>query len=214
MQYTTFETLTVGQYQQLYDIHSGNDSELDKIIQSVCVLTGLSERGVEELPLPKFNQISAELSRIFSKDIKGEPKTFISIAGDRYGIIYQPSTLSAGQYVEIQTWMQTNVIANIHKIMASIVYQVKGKGIFRKRLKYNPDNHNEISTAILSCRFVDVYYSCVFFLNLWNDSIKALEGYLKKEAKLKGVDPTRIQDILKDISDGSIMPNGLQTLKT
>lgn len=214
MQYTTFETLTVGQYQQLYSIHSGNDSELDKIIQSVCVLTGLSERGVEELPLPDFNKIAAELARIFDKDIKGDPQTFISISGKKYGIVYQPSTLTAGQYVEIQTWMQTNVIDNIHKIMASIVYQVKGKGIFKKRLKYNPDNHTEVSEAILSCRFVDVYYSCVFFLSLWNDSIKALGDYLEKEVKLKEGIPTQIQDILKGISAGYIMPNGLQTLKT
>ena len=215
MKYTTFDTLTVRQYQQLFAIHSDKTTEdIDKIIQSVCVLTGLSERGVEQLSVPEFNKISAEIAKIFSKEIKGEPKTFIQILGKRHGINYQPSTLSTGQYVEIQTWMRTNVIENLHTIFASIVYEVKGKGIFKKRLKYNSDNHPVISEAILDCNFIDVHSSCVFFLKLWNDSIKALEPYLEKELKAKGLNSMKIQEALKSIMDGSIMPNGLQTLKT
>ena len=213
MEYTTFETLTVKQYQDLYYIHKGTDDDIDKIIQSVCVLTGLSERGVEDLPLPVFNKISAELSRIFSKDIQGQAQSFINIGGAKYGINYLPATLTAGQYVEVQTWMQTNVIENLHKIFASIVYQVKGKGIFKKRLKYNPDNHNQVSEAILSCRFADVYFSCVFFLELWKSSINSLADYLEKEGKKKGVNPIQMRDILKNISDGYIMQSGFQNLK-
>lgn len=215
MKYTTFDTLTVRQYQQLYAIHSEKETaDIDKVIQSVCVLTGLSERGVEQLSVPEFNKISSEIAKIFSKEIKGEPKTFIQIAGKRHGVIYQPATLSTGQYVEIQTWMQTNVIENLHKIFASIVYEVKGKGIFKKRLKYNSDNHPVISEAILDCNFIDVHSSCVFFLKLWRDSIKALEPYLAKELKAKGMNPTQIQTALKSYLDGFTMLNGLQTLKT
>ena len=215
MKYTTFDTLTVRQYQQLYAIHTDKETaDIDKVIQSVCVLTGLSERGVEQLSVPEFNKISSEIAKIFSKEIKGEPKTFIQIAGKRHGIIYQPATLSTGQYVEIQTWMQTNVIENLHKIFASIVYEVKGKGIFKKRLKYNSDNHPVISEAILDCNFIDVHSSCVFFLKLWRDSIKALEPYLAKELKAKGMNPTQIQTALKSYLDGFTMLNGLQTLKT
>ena len=215
MKYTTFDTLTVRQYQQLYAIHTDKETaDIDKVIQSVCVLTGLSERGVEQLSVPEFNKISSEIAKIFSKEIKGEPKTFIQIAGKRHGVIYQPATLSTGQYVEIQTWMQTNVIENLHKIFASIVYEVKGKGIFKKRLKYNSDNHPVISEAILDCNFIDVHSSCVFFLKLWRDSIKALEPYLAKELKAKGMNPTQIQTALKSYLDGFTMLNGLQTLKT
>ena len=215
MKYTTFDTLTVRQYQQLYAIHTDKETaDIDKVIQSVCVLTGLSERGVEQLPVPEFNKISSEIAKIFSKEIKGDPKTFIQIAGKRHGVIYQPATLSTGQYVEIQTWMQTNVIENLHKIFASIVYEVKGKGIFKKRLKYNSDNHPVISEAILDCNFIDVHSSCVFFLKLWRDSIKALEPYLAKELKAKGMNPTQIQTALKSYLDGFTMLNGLQTLKT
>jgi hypothetical protein len=213
MTYTTYDTLTVWQYQQLYNIHTGTEDELDKIIQSVCVLTGLSERGVEDLPMPDFNKVSAELATIFKRETKSEPKTFININGKRYGVIYNPNTLTAGQYVEIQTWMKSNVIDNLHKIFASLVYEVKGRGIFKKRLKYNSDNHAEISEAVLQCRFVDVYSTCVFFLNLWNDSIKALVPYLQKEGKLKGVSQTKMQDILKSITDGYIMQSKSQSLK-
>jgi hypothetical protein len=213
MDYTTFDTLTVRQYQQLYNIHTSKDEDQDKIIQSVCVLTGKTERQVDEMLLPEFNKVAAELARIFSKDIKGDPQTFIQIAGNRYGIIYDPSTLSTGQYVEIQTWMQTGVIDNLHKIMASLVYQVKGRGIFKKRLKYNAEIHPQLSEAILECNFIHVHSSCVFFLNLWNASINSLEDYLEKEMRAKGIQTKEMKDTLKKITDGFLTPKKLQTLK-
>jgi hypothetical protein len=202
MEYATFDTITVRQYQQLYAIHTSKDEPEDKIIQSVCVLTGKSEKGVEEMLLPEFNRVSAEIARIFSKDIKGDPQTFIQVAGKRYGIIYDPATLSTGQYVSIQTWISTNVIENLHRIMASLVYQVKGWGIFKKRMPYNSDNHAQLSEAILDCKFIDVHSSCVFFLELWKNSINSLEDYLVREAVSRGSNRMKIQDTLRKISDG------------
>ena len=202
MNYTTFDTLTVRQYQQLYAIHSSEDKDLDKIIQSVCVLADKTERQVEEMSLPDFNKVAGELSVIFGKEVKGNPKSFINIAGDRYGIVYDPSTLSAGQYIEIQTWMASNVIENLNKIMASIVYRVTGRGIFKKRHKYDAANHPAISEAILDCNFIDVHSTCVFFLKLWNASIVSLEGYLAKELRTKGVTRDQLRTILARSSVG------------
>lgn len=214
MKYSTIETLTVGQYQHLYRIHRSGSDETDKTIESVSVLTGLPENKVEEMLIPDFNRVGIELARVFSSELKAEPKTFIDISGKRYGINYLPHTLTAGQYVEIQTWMQRGVIENLHLIFASLVYEVIGWGIFKKRLKYNAANHPVISEKILDCRFIDVYSSCVFFLKLWNASIKSLSGYLVKEAMKKGMSRKEMQEILKKISDGFTVPKKSQILKT
>ena len=214
MKYTTFQTLTVRQYQQLYSINTSKDEPEDKLTQSLCVLTGLTERGVGEMLLPEFNQVSSELAKIFSKDINGRPKTFISVNGIRYGINYLPASLSSGQYVSIETWMAEGIIDNLHKIMATIVYEVKGWGVFKKRLKYNSDNHPQVAEALLECKFIDVHSACVFFLKLWKDSISSLVPYLEKELKAKGMKSKELRTILERGLDGYLTPKKRQTLRT
>lgn len=214
MNYSTFQTITVRQYQQLYEIHRGKADTLDKTIQSVCVLTGLSERGVEDLSMQEFNKIAAEITVIFSNLPKAEPKSFIRIGGKRFGIIYKPATLSAGQYIEIQTWMRSNLIENIHKIMASLVYPVKGVWPFWYRGKNNSENHPEISEKILDCNFMTVHSACVFFSKCWRDSINSLVPYLDRQTGKKGVSRKDLQTILKHATDGFLAPSGSQTSKT
>lgn len=218
MGYTTFESLTVRQYQQLYSIHRGDSDDTDKAIQSVCVLTGLSERGVEDMPLPEFNKVAGELAVIFKEKAftslrNAKPKSFIQIAGKTYGINYNPATLSTGQYIEVQTWMRSNVIENMNKIMASILYPVKGKWIFRKRMKYDSEKHPELSEAILDCNFIDIHSACVFFSKLWRDSINSLTAFLEKEAKNKGMNPEELRILLRNVSGGFLTPNELQILR-
>lgn len=218
MNYSTFDTLTVRQYQTLYALHKSEASDEDKMVNSICILTGLSEQGVDELPLPMFNKIGKELSEIFKEgafaSLRGaKPKSFITIAGSRYGITYQPETLTSGQYTEIQTWMRTNVVENMHKIMATIVYPVKGRWIFAQRLKYNAANHPKISEAILECNFIDVHATCVFFSKCWRDSINSLADFLTKEAMSKGMKQEQIQMILKNASAGFLTLEDLQTTK-
>lgn len=190
---------------------------MDKIIQSVCVLTRLTERGVEELPLSDFNKISSELSVIFKEQAftslrNAKPKTFIKIGGKRFGIIYRPETLSTGQYVEIQTWMRSNLIENVNKIMASLVYPVKGVWPFWYKGKKK--DHVKISEQILDCNFIDIHSACVFFSKLWRNSINSLSDYLVKEAKAKGMKEEDMKILLGNVSGGFLTPSELQTLRT
>ena len=217
MKYATFQTLTVGQYQQLYEIHTGEGEDLDKIIQSVCILTSKTEKEVEDMTVPDFNKVSSEIARIFTEaNLSRKPKAYIKIGGKRFGITYNPATLTTGQYVEIQTWMRSNLTENINKIMASLVYPIKGRWPFLWRGKYNAEIHPKISEQILDCKFIEVHSTCVFFLKLWRNSIKALVPYLEKELKKKGQTKEKMQElrtILKQAGDGFLMPNELQTLK-
>lgn len=209
---TTLETLTVGQYQELFAIHTSEMDDLDKVIQSVCVLTGKSESEVEEMSLSDFNKTSSTLATIFSKQPDSKPKRFLQINSKEFGVTYEPRYLSAGQYIEIQTWIKEGYIQNIHKIMASLVYPVKRK-LFRKvRGKYDAEQHPEISEGIKDCLFIDIHSACVFFCQLWKASMESLRGYLVKDLLNKGMRPKEIQMILQLVSDGSTMQGGSQSL--
>lgn len=214
MKYTTFKDLTLRQYVELYSIYKSDMEDLEKIIQSVCLLTGLTEKDVDEMDLMDFNKVSREISVIFSTEVRGEPKKFISIAGKQYGITYTPADLKAGQYIEIQTWM-ADPINNMAKIMASLVYPIKKLGPFRFKGKYDSAKHPILSEQILDCNFIDVHSACVFFSDLWDVSIKSLQGFLARKIRKKWkITDRELTMILENASVGFLTQRKLQTLKT
>lgn len=199
MRYTTFSDLTVSQYQELYQINSSDSDEIEKAIGSVSVLTGLPRWDVEELPLPDFNKAASELAIIFSPKLEpGKPQVKIS---DTYTIQLNPRKLTAGQYIDVQTFLKDkDWIKNMDKIIASLSVNKKGK--------YEAKNHEQISEQVREMKFLDIHSTCVFFLSLWKVSMQATETYLKKQLKKKLTKEQYSQleqmDLAK-VMDGSLM---------
>lgn len=185
MNYTKIENLTVGQYQELYKIHKSTDEDIDKAIASVAILTDKTRWEVEELPLMDFTGMSKEISILFSNpEVKSKVVKSVRINGKKYVVILNPRKLSAGQYIDLQTFLKGNLIENLHRLMASLLIQVKYSPL-NIRGKYDGENHEKIAEGIQSLKFSEIHSTCVFFSKLWTASIKAMETYLKKEWKKK-----------------------------
>ena len=185
--------LTVGEYQQLYSIHTSKDDDMDKAVQSVAILTGKARWEVEDMDFKQFSQLTKEISILFTPQV-GQPKTSIRINKKRYAVILNPRKITYGQYIDLQTFLKGNLIENLHKIMACLVVPKKLFG----RGKYDGANHEEISTGIQDCNFIDVQSTCVFFSLLWSSSIKATIPYLNQEMKKKNLKlpETALQNIM------------------
>lgn len=208
MRYSTYDDLTVRQYQEIFSINSSEMADEDKVIQSICVLTGATEREVEELTIPEFNKISKELAEIFTKELPdSKPPRRIKAGRKLYGITYNPRNLAYYQYADIQSWIGRNAITNMHRIVASLVYPVKRYGFLHLKQKNDPNNHPEISEAILDCKYKDVHSICVFFSLLWNNSIKALADSLVPQIETLTQNEKKIlKEILQSSTDGFITP--------
>lgn len=186
--------LTVGEYQQLYSIHTSKEDEIDKAVLSVSLITGKTRWEVEEMDFKEFSQLTKEIAIIFSPIQEGKPKTSIKIHKKRYKVILNPRKLSAGQYIDLQHFLKGNLIENLHKIMACLVVPKKAFGVG----KYDGENHELISIGIQDCNFIDVQSTCVFFSQLWSLSTKAITPYLSKELEKKKliVPETTLQTIM------------------
>ena len=208
MKYTTLTSLTVAQYQELFEINTSKDEDIEKSIASVSVLTGLPRWEVEELPLPEFNKASAELAVIFSAEGIEAPKPNNRI-GEKYIIQCDPRKLKAGQYIDIQHFLkEKDWVKNMDKIVASLVVDRKGK--------YDAKNHSQIADMIKEMKFIEVYAICVFFLNLWQSSTAVIQDYLKKELKMKLMKSqyNEIKEMdFKSALDGFLVQRGLPISK-
>lgn len=199
--------ITVGQYQELYAIQKSDIDELEKITESVAVLSGMTARQLDELPVIEFNKLANNVMAILSKELPpSDPKKIIQCEDSEYGISYEPAKLNRGQYVTVLHFMKGDLIANCHLILASLSYNVRTK-------KHEAENHAAIAEDIKSAKFMDVYSACVFFCELFRNSISSLQGFLEKEMKRTGKQKEvkkAITDLIK-IMDGYIPQSKLQT---
>lgn len=193
--------LTVGEYQELYKIHKSQDDELEKSIQSVAIITGKTRWEVEDMDLVKFNEQARIISILFSGPIdRIAPKIKVTVNNKKYRVCLNPKKISYGQYVDIQHFLKGNMIENMHKLFACILVPYK----FMKQGKYDGANHEQIAEDVLYMNFIDVHSACVFFLTLWNSSIKATADYLSKKW-LKEMSSPMPEILLQTITDGSLM---------
>jgi hypothetical protein len=202
MKYTTFSSLTLGQYQQLYAIGKSESDETDKAVECVSVLTGLPRWEVEEMPITDFNKVSAELTTIFSDFKSDKPKNKIVLGGKKYLVQLNPRKLTAGQYIDIQHFLKGNNIENMHKVIACLVLPLKR---FGRVGNYDAKNHEQISEQVRELPFANIHATCVFFLNLWRASTGVMQDYLKSQLK-KTLTTSQYQRIagmdFKKIMDG------------
>ncbi len=210
MKIPNYEDLTVRQFQEIVAIQTSEMSEEDKLIQSICTLTGLTEREVEELTIPVFNQLGYTLAKIFTQELPDStPKRYLRINGRLYGVNYNPRNLAFYQYTDIQAWINGGTIANMHKVVASLVYPVKKYGFLHFRGKNQVDKHAEISEGVLDCKYMDIHAICVFFSLLWSNSIKALAHSLAedKTEMMTKEQRKQIKELLEAAGDGFTMLN-------
>ena len=204
--------MTIKQFQELYYVATSDDMDFDKSIKMVGIVTGKTPEQVERMSMIKFNFLCGMVHRqfkIFEKDLmKGKPKKIVRVGKRFYKINYDVTKCKSSTYVEVSTF-STDIIQNLHKIMASIVTPVKfkwGKWV----------EHEELASDLEQMDFEVAYHAAVFFYTLFNVSMRVIQPYLVSEMTKKGIAKEKAEEILmtsQNILDGFIMPKWSLTSK-
>lgn len=204
----TLENITVGQFQELYKVQKSSQDDLDKMTESVSILSGKTVREVEEMLLPEFNNLSQQITKIWEA-YRNVPERKPSRIIKGYGILYEPGKLTTGQYVTAMHFMKGDVIENMHFLMASITYNIKTG-------KHEAEKHPKIASDLQDALFMDVHAACVFFCHLFTRSIQGLESFFLKEMIRSGMKPLKARQYLRTLLmnlDGFTTLSGLPNLK-
>ena len=204
--------MTIKQFQELYYVATSDDMDFDKSIKMVGIVTGKTPEQVERMSMIKFNFLCGMVHRqfkIFEKDLmKGKPKKIFRVGKRFYRINYDVTKCKSSTYVEVSTF-STDIIQNLHKIMASIVTPVKfkwGRWV----------EHEELASDLEQMDFEVAYHAAVFFYTLFNVSMRVIQPYLVSEMTKKGIAKEKAEEILmtsQNILDGFIMPRWSLTSK-
>lgn len=209
-----WKDITVGQFLDLYRLSiTSSDDDITKAQRAICILYDKTEKEVDEMMLGEFNKLSADAARFLTRDIPGKPVKQIRVGKNRYNIIYNPKKLRHRQYVEIVSFGD-KPIENMHYIMASLVEPVNWLGMRRRN---EASEHERISQDMLNAPVVHVYHSCVFFCNLYVNSMLRIQDYLveqtmKQNPQIKRTEVLRLLKLSTDVMAGFIPQKNLRTL--
>ena len=202
--------------QQFLDLHrlgiTADVDEITKAQRAICILYDKTERQVDEMLLTEFNALSRDAARFLTAEIPGKPVRTIRVGKNSYGVIYDPKKLRHRQYVEIISFGE-KPIENMHYVMASLVEPIR-LGVRRRN---EASDHEATANDLLNARVIDVYHSCVFFCNLYVNSIIRIKDYLvqetmKQNPKLQKTEVLQLLKLSTDVMAGFIPQKNLQTL--
>ena len=141
---TEWNDISIGMYQEFVAINKKKMSEEEKIVKIVCCLCKVEENVLTRFKYKDLKYISNKLVKLINSEMnKDELIKKVEFNGERYGIIPNFSSISLGEFVDIEGYCK-NSHDNLHKIM-SIMYRpiVKEKGSMYSIEGYKPDDYKE-----------------------------------------------------------------------
>jgi hypothetical protein len=121
-----------------------------------------------------------------------------------------------GRYVESKAFVG-DIYGNLHKLGATMVMPQKRNwlGLWVDD-KYDAAKHEDYADDILQANFQDVYFSLVFFYQVFRNWIEVTRDYLVTKMMMTGQTKEQCNQVVADlcnILDGIIQPNLLPTTK-
>lgn len=203
-----WKDLTLYQYQRLIEANE-IQHPIDRLDRQIAIVNNWTATQVDNLSVEKYNEEVKKLE-FLNVEPEGKPVKYIDVNGKRYKCIYDVRKMPSARYLENKAF-QTDLVANLHKLAASMVIPMKRTIWGWKEDKYDTLNHSIYAEDMEQARFVDVYHSIVFFYHVYRIWIEVSKDYLKEVAKRKGMQEAEkaIADFL-NIMDGNIPQHKLQ----
>lgn len=182
-----WKDVTVWQWQQLQMIaKKKEDTELDKAVKTLAILTNRTENQIDSLSISELNRELKKIDWISKEEAKPKPVDYIKVNGKRYRCIYDVRQIPFARYIESKFFSE-DVLLNLHKIMASMIRPMKLTWRGWKVAKYDASKHEDYAQDLLGAPFEAVYGSVVFFCQVFSDSIKSSKDFMMADLMKNGM---------------------------
>lgn len=177
----SWSEVSISQYQEIRRLNK--EDEIDYLINSISVLCKADIPEVEALTLMRLREINTEMAFLLKM-----PEKFVNqfkIGNEVYMVDPSIDHVSAGQYIDLNKYIQEGVEENLHKIMTCFCFPTTKRFMKRRRKRYGDGyDLNELAEHFQYGATMDVVYPLtVFFCTLINDSMPGIQDYLIQELK-------------------------------
>lgn len=208
--------ITVWQYQNIVKALSDKSlDDIDKSFKLIALVYNMTDNQVDSLLQEDYKAKIKDLE-FLNQLPEGKPVKIIKVNGKRYRPIYNITKMPFGRYVETKAFVG-DIYANLHKLGATMVMPQKctwyGRWVDDK---YDAGMHEDYAEDILAANFTDVYFSLVFFYQVYRNWIEVTKDYLVTKMIMTGQTMEQSSQVVTNlcsILDGIIQPNLLPTTK-
>lgn len=211
-----WNNISVWQYQNIVKTLANKEAdEIDKSFKLIGIVYNMTENQVDSLTQAEYKAKLKECDFLNSMP-EGKPVQIIKVNGKRYRPIYDVTKMPFGRYVESKAFVG-DIYGNLHKLGATMVMPQKRNwlGLWVDD-KYDAGKHEEYAEDMLQANFQDVYFSLVFFYQVFRNWIEVTRDYLVAKMMITGQTKQECSQVVADlcsILDGIIQPNLLPTTK-
>lgn len=176
-----WKDVTVRQYQQLVELGKMGLSDQEATTEAIAILSGKTINEVRQMDARSRIRWERKISFINS-DLKPVTKKYIKINGRTYCNDINVKHMPAARYIETK-YFGRDIIGNMNKLAAVMVYPVEKKWFKYKPLEYSTLKFEQYSDDMLDASVVDVMGLLVFFCLRLRPLMMNLSDYLAKEVK-------------------------------
>ena len=211
-----WNNISVWQYQNIVKTLANKEAdEIDKSFKLIGIVYNMTENQVDSLTQAEYKAKLKQCDFLNSMP-EGKPVQIIKVNGKRYRPIYDVTKMPFGRYVESKAFVG-DIYGNLHKLGATMVMPQKRNWIgLWVDDKYDAGKHEEYAEDMLQANFQDVYFSLVFFYQVFRNWIEVTRDYLVAKMMITGQTKQECSQVVADlcsILDGIIQPNLLPTTK-
>lgn len=195
------KNLTINQFIKCKAIAELEPDPLTRNLKMVSIVNGKTVDELESLPIDELKKQLAEFNQIEKLTENTKVKMNFKIKGRRFECIWRTQKLTAAQYIDVTSFCKNEkeIINNIHNILAAICVE---KTWYGKKLKYDGNNHKEISELFLNNMSITIAYPIMlFFCNYFKELSNNIQIYLEQEM-VKTMQNPIVQQHLKNAGNG------------
>lgn len=200
-----WKNVTVRQYQQLVELGKMELSDQEATTEAIAILSGMTINEVRQL---------SERSRIrwerrigfIHQELKPVTKRYIKVNGRTYCNDINVRQMPSARYIETKYFGQ-DIIGNMHKLAAVMVYPVRKSWFKYKPLEYDTFMFEQYSDDMLDIPVTHAMGLLVFFCQRLRPLMTNLSDYLAKEVTNRTMTATESEMIyirFKSNMDGFI----------
>ena len=171
----SWSEVNISQFQEL--------SVTDDIFEKIAILTDEDPEELKLMDVASFGRLTAALSWVHILPNEDARKDVIVIDGIEYGFIDKLSSLSLGEWIDIENYLK-DPIKNLHKLMAMFYRPLLTTLKDGTRITEDYDvtqASNNANTFLTKMNVSDCYGSLVFFSLIANDCLKTIQAYFQVE---------------------------------
>jgi hypothetical protein len=181
----SWSDVNIGQYQEFMQVEEDKtiESPRKKLVKQLSILCDYDESLINKLPAKSMAELIKAFDA-FKQDPNSEFKSVIEVGGKKYGFQKDLHNLTLGEWIDLEHYVTTNPIENLHKMIAVLYRPIitEGDEFFDYSIKTYEDI-DALGNARLfrdNVNIQDVYGVVLFFLSIVRESLIDMHSYFQQ----------------------------------